>query len=91
MTGIASVPNPTNDTAADAEAVLIECLRGIAPLERLRKGCAMSQRGRRLAMKAIRRRDPAADDAEVRVRYIELAYGPELAAGARRRLMDRRG
>jgi hypothetical protein len=91
MAGSHLVRDPANDTAADAERVLIECLRRLGPIERLRKGCAMSQRGRRLAMEAIRRRDPAAGDDEVRLRYIELAYGSDIAAGSRRWLRERHG
>jgi hypothetical protein len=91
MAGSRLVREPTNDTAADAERVLIECLRRLGPTKRLRQGCAMSQRGRRLAMEAIRRRDPAAGDDEVRLRSIELAYGSEVVAGSRHWLRERRG
>jgi hypothetical protein len=45
-----------------AAAVQLACLRRMSPLERLQAGCRMSQRGRRLAMEAIRRRHPDADD-----------------------------
>ena len=66
----------------------------MSPLERLQAGCRMSQRGRRLAMEAIRRRHPDADDVEIRLRFIELAYGTGLAADVRRWLrnhkLDRR-
>lgn len=84
MDGRTHDSNPTNDTAADAAAVQNECLRRMTPMERLRAGCRMSQRGRRLALDAIRRLHPDADDREVRFRAIELAYGPELAAAVRR-------
>ena len=49
----------------------------------------MSQRGRRLAFDAIRVRYPNADDMEIRLRFIELAYGADLAADVRRWLPDR--
>jgi len=66
----------------------------MSPLERLQAGCRMSQRGRRLAMEAIRRHHPDADDVEIRLRSIELAYGTGLAADVRRWLrnhkLDRR-
>jgi hypothetical protein len=81
--------DPTNDTAAEAEAVQMECIRRMSPLERLRAGCRMSNRGRRLAVDAIRARHPDADETEVRLRYIELAYGADLAADVRLWLSDR--
>jgi hypothetical protein len=81
--------DPTNDTAAEAEAVQLECIRRMSPLERLRAGCRMSNRGRRLAFEAIRAQHPEADETEVRLRYIELAYGVELAADVRLWLRDR--
>ena len=81
--------DPTNDTAAEAEAIQLDCIRRMSPLERLRAGCRMSIRGRRLACEAIRARHPQADETEVRVRYIELAYGAELAADVRLWLRDR--
>ncbi|MFM9025065.1 MAG: hypothetical protein ACKON7_06960 [Planctomycetaceae bacterium] len=83
--------DPTNDTAADAEAVLIECLRRLTPLERLQKGCAMSRRAKLQAIAALRRRHPDADDEALRLRYSALAYGREIAAGARRWLQDHSG
>ena len=81
--------DPTNDTAAEAEAVQLECIRRMSPLDRLRAACRMSNRGRRLAFEAIRDRLPGSDETEVRLRYIELAYGVELAADVRVWLRDR--
>jgi len=80
-----------NDTTSEATAVQLACLRRMSPLELLKAGCRMSQRGRRLAMEAIRRRHPDADDVEIRLRSIELAYGTGLAADVRRRLRNRNG
>jgi hypothetical protein len=84
-----ALTDPTNDTAAEAEAVQLECIRRMSPLDCLRAACRMSNRGRRLAFDAIRARLPDADETEVRLRYIELAYGAELAADVRRWLRDR--
>jgi hypothetical protein len=78
---LAAVPS---DTSSSAAAVQRARIRDLAPLERLRKGCALSNRGRRMALEAIRRRHPDADATEVRLRYLELAYGPGLAAEVRR-------
>jgi hypothetical protein len=76
----------TSQTAADLQRRRI---RDLQPLERLRKGCALSCRGRRMALEAIRRRYPAADDVEVRLRFIEIAYGSALAGDVRRWLLER--
>jgi hypothetical protein len=84
-------PDPTNDTAADAAAVQLACLRRMSPLERFEAGCRMSQRGRRFAMDAIRRRHPEANEEEIRLRVIELAYGAGLAADVRCWLRSRTG
>ena len=81
--------DPTNDTSAEAEAVQLACIRRMLPGERLQAGCRMSQRGRRLAFDAIRVRHPNADDMEIHLRFIELAYGGDLAADVRRWLPDR--
>ena len=80
--------DPTNDTTAEAEAVQLECIRRMSPLERLRAGCRMSSRVRRLAFEAIRGRHEDADEMEVRLRFIELAYGANLAADVRLWLRD---
>ncbi len=83
---LAGIPR---DTSTSAAAVQRARIRELAPLERLRKGCALSNRGRRMALEAIRRRHPDADATEVRLRYLELAYGRALAAEVRRWLGDR--
>jgi hypothetical protein len=79
-----------SDTSTSAAAVQRARIRDLPPLERLRMGCALSNRGRRMAMAAIRRRHPNADDTEVRLRYLELAFGPAVAAEVRRWLGERR-
>lgn len=81
--------HPTDDTSPDAAAVVLECLRRMSPVERLEAGCRMSRRGRRLAINAIKRRHPEADETEIRLRAIELAYGASLADDVRRWLRDR--
>jgi hypothetical protein len=61
----------------------------MSPVARLEAGCRMSHRGRRLAINAIKRRHPEADETEIRLRAIELAYGASLADDVRRWLRDR--
>lgn len=81
--------NPISDTSPDAAAVLDRCILALPPIDRLRKGCALSNRGRRQAMVAIRHKHPTADESEVRIRYLELAYGRDLAAEVCRALEER--
>lgn len=69
-----------NDTDSAAETAWLARIRDLSPTQRLEKGCGLSQRGRRFAMEAIRRRHPAASATEVRLRFIELAFGPAMAA-----------
>jgi hypothetical protein len=80
MATLAATQSRTNDTAAEAAAAWRACIRDLSPAERLAKGCTLSQRGRRFAMEAIRRRHPTASPTEVRLRFIEIAFGPALAA-----------
>lgn len=77
-------PVYTTDTSPDALAVQAACFRRLAPAERVRKACAMSRRGKRLAIDAIRRRQPGLGPDEVRLKYIEIAYGIALSDDVRR-------
>jgi hypothetical protein len=78
-----------SDTAADADEVQLACFRRLTPQERLRKMIASSRRGRDLALSAIRRKQPGISEGEVRLQYLAVAYGDELAADVRRWLGDR--
>ncbi|SFI85926.1 hypothetical protein SAMN05421753_1137 [Planctomicrobium piriforme] len=75
---MAATPN-LNDTTDEALAVQLECLRRMSPHERLRRACAWSGQVRRMAFAAIRRRHPDYSESEVRLKFIELTYGQELA------------
>lgn len=77
------MPN-TTDTSPEAYAVQLELLRKMTPRERLRRTLAWSQELRRMAMAAIRRQYPEYDEACVRLKFIELTYGKELADDVRR-------
>jgi hypothetical protein len=76
--------NSTSDTSADALAAQLDRLRRMSPQERLNKSLAWSLDIRQMAFNAIRRRHPTLDEAEVRLRFIELVYGQELADDVRR-------
>ena len=69
----------TTDTSAEALEVQLECLRKMTPQQRIRSMCAMSRQVKNMAMDAIRRRHPEFSDAEVRMKFIELTYGEDLA------------
>jgi len=87
----APLANPTLDTSTKAEEVQLACIRRMSPLERLQAGCRMSQRGRRLAVEAIRRFHPSADADEICLRLIAQAYGTRLAEDVSDWLRMRRG
>jgi len=67
------------DTAPDALEVQLACFRALTPQERLQKMVASSRRGRDLAMAAIHAAEPRLSAQEVRLRYLALAYGQQLA------------
>jgi len=77
------------DTSLDALDVQLACFRRLSPQERLRKMIASSRRGRDLALAAIRSRHPGMPEEQVRLRYLALAYGDDLAADVRRWIEER--
>lgn len=81
-------PPETSDTSEEALEVQLQCLRQMSPHERLRRACAWSGQIRRMAFDAIRRRHPAYSEADVRLKFIELTYGQELADGVRNYLRE---
>ncbi len=74
----------TTDTSEEAQEIQLACLRRMSPQERIRQTCQMSRRVRDMAFDAIRRRHPELDEAEVRLAFIELAFGQHLADEVRR-------
>jgi hypothetical protein len=74
----------TTDTSPEALAVQLECLRRMSPHERLEKVFAWSGGLREMAFAAIRRRHPEFDEVDVRLQFIDLTYGRELADDVRR-------
>jgi len=68
-----------SDTSDEAMAVQLECLRRMSPHERLRRACSWSGQIRRMTFAAIRRRHPEYSDDEIRLKFIELTYGRNLA------------
>ncbi len=81
----------TTDTSPEALAVQTACVRMMAPAARVRRLCEMSRRGKCQAIDAIRRRHPGLGEDEVRLKYIEVAYGTSLADAVRRWQRERIG
>ena len=77
------MPTEISDTSDEALAVQMARLRQMSPHERLRRSCAWSGQVRRMAFDAIRRRHPEYSDDEVRLSFIELTFGKELAEEVR--------
>ena len=73
------MPPDVSDTSDEALEVQLECLRQMSPQERLRRACAWTGQVRRMAFDAIRRRHPEYSEDEVRLTFIELTYGKDLA------------
>ena len=74
-----TTPSDISDTSEEALAVQLECLRRMTPHERLRRACAWSGQVRQMAFDAIRRRHPEFSEEDVRLKFIELTYGEQLA------------
>ena len=79
----------TTDTSDDAWAVQLDGLRSMPPAERIEKMCKLSTNLRRMAMAAIQRRHPQFGPPEIRMKFIELTYGKELADSVRKQLRER--
>ena len=67
------------DTTDEAHAIQLACLRRMTPQQRLQKTLGLTHQVRKMAFDAIRRRFPDLDESGVRMQFIRLAYGDELA------------
>lgn len=68
------------DTDVDAENVQIELLRAASPGQRAALAMSLSATVISLARRALQRQDPGASEEQVKLRFVELNYGRELAA-----------
>ncbi|MEL7500002.1 MAG: hypothetical protein AAFN77_20535 [Planctomycetota bacterium] len=84
-----SKPTIIVDTAPEAEAVLIQLLRTKSPAKRVEEAISASNRVAEQCKNAIRRMNEGISEDEVRLRFIELNYGPELASNVRAYLADK--
>lgn len=69
----------TTDTSSEAYAIQLQRFRQMSPAERMLTACRLSQQARHMAMQAIRRLHPSADERTVTLKMIEIAYGRSLA------------
>jgi hypothetical protein len=78
------------DTDVEADAVQMGLLRAAGVTRRAGMALSLSAQVIGLAHRAIRRSLPQATEEDVRLRFVELYYGPDLAADVRRLLASRR-
>jgi hypothetical protein len=79
------------DTDAEAERVQLDLLRAASPARRGGLAVALSAAAIGASRRALERRSPAATEEEIGLRFVELNYGPELAAEVAACLRRRRG
>lgn len=80
---------PLSDTDSEAERVQLELLRAAGPARRARMALELSAWVIAAARRGLRTTlPPGASEQDAALRFVELYYGPELAAGVRRRLAE---
>lgn len=77
------------DTHPDAQRVQIELLRKLSVAERFEKVRALTARTVGLSKRAIARANPDLSPEEVKLKFIELHYGRDLAERVRQYLESR--
>lgn len=82
-------PLPITDTSTEALQTQLDGFRRMSPQERVSRMCLWSQQIRNMSLNAIRRRHPELSDDEIRLQFIELTYGTELARDVRQHLQER--
>lgn len=78
------------DTDAEAERVQLELLRAASPAQRGGLALALTATAIGLSRRALERQSPEASEEEIGLRFLELNYGPELAADVAAFLAARR-
>ncbi len=79
------------NTSPEASRVQIDLLRQAGPARRFHIACSLSDTCRWLAQRALRRSMPGAAEREVRLAFVRLWYGEDLAQRVRRYLDQREG
>lgn len=75
------IPTRSPDTDAEADRIHIALLRSATPARRVALALSLTATVVGLARLALARQDPEANDEEIGVRFVELNYGREIAAG----------
>ncbi len=83
------IPARATDTSADAERVQVDLLRAAPVARRLHLAWSLSASVMTAARRAIARANPGVEKTRCELRFIELHYGPALAAALRAELIRR--
>lgn len=78
------------DTSPEAERVQIELVRKLSVAQRVALTRSLTRTVIQLSRRAIRNAHPHMDEDALRVKFVELNYGPELAEQFRAALARRR-
>lgn len=79
-----------SDTAPEAEQAQIESAKKLTTSQRVAQACSLSSLVIGLSRRAIARANPDLSPHELAVKFVELHYGEELAAGFQTYLQDRK-
>ncbi len=74
------------DTSPEAEAFLFEQLAKKSTADKVRMVGQASATMRTMAMIGLRQRNPEATEQELKIKFVELFYGPALASEIAKRL-----
>jgi hypothetical protein len=83
------VPVRSPDTSSEAEAVQVDLLRAASVTRRIHLALSLSATVIGLARRAIARANPSVQPSELALRFVELHYGSDVAAGLRAELERR--
>lgn len=79
----------SSDTHPDMERVQIEMLRKLDVAGRIGLARSLSRTAMRLSWQALEKANPGATEDELKVMFVALNYGPDLAEGFRTYLSNR--
>jgi hypothetical protein len=77
-----------NDTDPEIDNVQIQLLRKLSNAQRLKKARELSHGVLKLSKRALRRSNPDLSDLELKILFVSLNYGKELAEGVRQKLAE---
>jgi hypothetical protein len=86
---LASIPPRPADTSVEAERVQVDLIRAAPVARRLHLAWSLSATVISAARQALLRARPHAASQEIDLRFVELHYGPDLAAALRAELVRR--